>query len=107
MYDGIRVYAPKPNAYEIDYLSNVISDIIIDIDPGHECSCDLSALSAAIDELSSELSDRWKCGGTYDDNCYGHSIGNASQVLAIDVDNGGLWYESSQTVDWHTCELYD
>ena len=85
----------------------MISDIIIEIDPGHECSCDLSALSAAIDELSSELSDRWKCGGTYDDNCYGYSIGDSSQYLAIDLDNGGMWYGSGQTVDWHACELYD
>lgn len=106
MYDGIRVYAPRPNAYEIDYLSNMISDIIIEIDPGHECSCDLSALSAKVDELSSELSNRWKCGGVYDDNCYGYSIGDSSQRLAIDLDNGGLWYESSQTLDWHACELY-
>lgn len=49
VYNGIEVYAPRPNAYEIDYLSNMISDIIIEIDPGHECSCDLSALSAAVD----------------------------------------------------------
>lgn len=107
VYDGIKVYAPKPSAYQIDGLSDLISDLIIDIDPGHECSCDISALSAAVEELSSELSDRWKCGGTNDDNCYGYSIGNSSQVLAIDIDNGGLWYESSQTLDWHACELYD
>lgn len=78
VYDGIRVYAPKPSAYEIDYLSNMISDIIIEIDPGHECSCDISALSAKVDEISAELSDRWKCGGTYNDNCYGQSIGDDS-----------------------------
>lgn len=78
VYDGIKVYAPRPSAYEIDYLSDMISAIVIDIDPGHECSCDLSALSAAVEELSSELSDRWKCGGTYDDNCYGYSIGDSS-----------------------------
>ncbi len=107
VYDGIEVYAPPVYAYDVVGLSDLISDLIIVIDPGHECSCDISALSAKVDELSSELSDRWKCGGTYDDNCYGHSIGNASQVLAIDIDNGGLWYESSQTVDWHACELYD
>lgn len=106
VYDGIEVYAPPPAASDIDGLSTLISSIVVEIS-SCECSCNISALSAAIDELSSELSDRWKCGGTYDDNCYGHSIGNASQVLAIDVDNGGLWYESSQTVDWHTCELYD
>lgn len=107
VYDGIKIYTPKPSAYEIDNLSSVVSAIVIEIDPGHECSCDISALSAKVDELSSELSDRWKCGGTYDDNCYGYSIGNSSQVLAIDIDNGGLWYESSQTLDWHACELYD
>lgn len=78
VYDGIKVYAPKPSAYDIDDLSNMISDIIIEIDPGHECSCDLSALSAKVDELSSELSNYWKCGGTYDDNCYGQSIGDDS-----------------------------
>ena len=106
MYDGIKVYAPRPNAYEIDYLSNVISDIIIEIDPGHECSCDLSALSAKVDELSSELSNRWKCGGVYDDNCYGYSIGDSSQYLAIDLDNGEMWYGDSTTLNWHACELY-
>ena len=107
VYDGIQVYAPRPNAYEIDGLSDMISDMIIVIDPGHECSCNLSALSAAVEELSGELSARWKCGGVHDDNCYGYSIGDSSQRLAIDLDGGGLWYESSQTVDWHACELYD
>ena len=106
VYDGIKVYAPRPSAYEIDYLSDMISAIVIEIDP-HGCSCDLSALSAAVDAISSELSDRWKCGGVNDDNCYGYSIGDSSQRLTIDLDNGGLWYESSQTVDWHACELYD
>ena len=71
MYDGIEIYAPPIGANDITDLYSVISGIIIEIDPGHECSCNISALSAAIDELSSELSDRWKCGGTYDDNCYG------------------------------------
>lgn len=107
VYDGIRVYAPPVYAYDVVGLSDMISDLIIIIDPGHECSCDLSALSAAIDQLSSELSDRWKCGGVYNNNCYGSSIGDNSQRLTIDLDNGGLWYESSQTVDWHACELYD
>ena len=90
MYDGIKVYAPKPSAYDIDDLSSVVSAIVIEIDPGHECSCNLSALSAKVDdlssefsdkvvELSSELSDRWICGGDYMDNCFGESIGDSSR----------------------------
>lgn len=71
VYDGIEIYAPPIGVNDITDLCNVISDLIIEIDPGHECSCDISALSAKVDEISAELSDRWKCGGTYDDNCYG------------------------------------
>ena len=74
---------------------------------GYICSCDYEALSTLVIELSSELSDRWKVGGSYDDNCYGYSIGDSSSNLAIDLDNGGMWYGSGQTVDWHACELYD
>lgn len=107
VYDGIKVYAPRPNANEIDDLSSVVSAIVIDIDPGHECSCTISALSAAIDELSSELSDRWKVGGNYNDNCYGESIGDSGANPQIDLDNGLLLYSNDQdpTVDWHNCRL--
>lgn len=100
-YDGLAVYAPPIYASDVQDLSTTISGW------GFICSCDCAALCAEIAAVSSDLSNYWKCGGTYDDNCYGQSIGDSSQVLAIDIDNGGLWYGSSQTLDWHACELYD
>lgn len=73
VYDGIGIYAPPVYAGDIVDLCNVVSDMVV-----HECTCDMGALcadleelSGKVDEISAELSDRWKCGGTYDDNCYG------------------------------------
>lgn len=86
-YDALDIYAPPISASDVTDLCSVISSIA-----EHECSCDLGPLSAALDALSAQLSNYWKCGGTYNDNCYGESIGDSSKVLAIDIDNGGLWY---------------
>lgn len=101
-YDNLGIYLPHVYANDITDLSTVISDYV------HcECSCDLESIWAALSALSSELSNYWKVGGTYSDNCYGESIGDSSASLAIDLNNGQLWYGSSMTEDWHACELYD
>lgn len=101
-YDNLAIYLPHVYADDVIDLSTVISDYV------HcECSCDLEPLWAALSALSSELSNYWKVGGTYSDNCYGESIGDSSANLAIDLDRGELWYGSSLTEDWHACELYD
>lgn len=96
-YDALEVYAPPIYAGDIQDLSQTISGW------GFICSCDCQGLSTMIAELSNELSDRWKCGGTYDDNCYGQSIGDDSQNPQIDLNNGQLLYsnELDPTVDWH------
>lgn len=70
-YDALAIYAPPISASDITDLSSVISSIV-----EHECSCDLGPLSAKVDELSASLSNYWKCGGTYNNNCYGQSIGD-------------------------------
>lgn len=53
------------------------------------------------------LSNYWKCGGTYNNNCYGESIGNSRAHPEIDLDNGRLLYENANdpTLDWHNCYL--
>lgn len=49
------------------------------------------------------LSNYWKCGGTYNNNCYGQSIGDDSKRPQIDLNGGKLLYGNAQdpTVDWH------
>lgn len=100
-YDALEVYAPPIYAGDIQDLSQTISGW------GFICSCDCQGLSTMIVELSSELSNYWKVGGSYDDNCYGQSIGDSSMYLAIDLDQGQMWYGGSMTLDWHACQLYD
>lgn len=65
-YDALDIYAPPIYASDVNDLCTVISSIA-----EHECSCDLGPLSAALDALSAQLSNYWKVGGTYNDNCYG------------------------------------
>ena len=65
-YDDLGIFLPHVNASDVIDLSTVISDYV------HcECSCDLCAIWAALSGLSNDLSNYWKVGGTYSDNCYG------------------------------------
>lgn len=97
-YDALDIYAPPIQASDVTDLSTVISAIV-----EHECSCDLGPISAALGALSSQLSNYWKVGGTYNDNCYGQSIGDDSGNPQIDLNNGQLLYSNDQdpTLDWH------
>lgn len=71
-YDALDIYAPPIYASDVNDLCSVISAIAT-----HECSCDLGPLSASLDALSAQLSNYWKVGGTYSNNCYGQSIGDS------------------------------
>lgn len=81
-YDNVSITAPRVPASQVDNIINEISGDIhnIVINEESELSADLSALSA-------ELSNYWKVDGTYDDNCYGKSIGDTNQTKVFDLTN--------------------
>ena len=95
-YADVRVKLPMIDAtQDIIHLENAISNYITNV------SSDIEG------ELSAQLSNYWKVDGTYDDNCYGHSIGDSAKSKAIDIDNRELVNSGNNTVNWGTCILRD
>lgn len=77
---------------EINQLSTIVQEI----------STDVNVISGDLTDLSNSLSNYWKVDGTYDDNCYGHSIGNANgNSKVIDLDSQQLTDGNAVRVDWN------
>lgn len=94
-YDNIAVTAPRISASDVDGIETILSG-------------DFTVISADLSALSSELSNYWKVGGTYDNNCYGQSIGDASKKLAINLDSRELHAKDGSTaLHWNRRVAYD
>lgn len=101
-YDNITVTAPRISASDVDGIESIISGDVNII------STELSVLSGDISDLSSSLSNYWKVGGTYNNNCYGQSIGDSNKLLTISLNGRSLYgMGTGLALDWDTRVCYD
>ena len=101
-YDNIAVTAPRISASDVDGIESIISGDVTVI------STELSVLSGDISDLSSQLSGYWKVKGTYNNNCYGKSIGDSNKLLTISLDGRTLYgMGTGLALDWDSRIAYD
>lgn len=101
-YDNIAVTAPRISASDVDGIETILSGDFTVI------STDLSVLSGDLSALSSQLSNYWKVKGTYNNNCYGKSIGDSNKLLTISLDGRCLYgMGTGLAVDWDIRRAYD
>ena len=101
-YDNITVTAPRISASDVDGIETILSGDFTVI------STELSVLSGDLSALSSELSNYWKVKGTYNNNCYGKSIGDSNKLLTISLDGRRLYgMGTGLAVDWDDRIAYD
>lgn len=101
-YDNIAVTAPRISASDVDGIESIISGDVTVI------STELSVLSGDLSALSSQLSGYWKVKGTYNNNCYGKSIGDSQKLLTISLDGRCLYgMGTGLAVDWDSRIAYD
>lgn len=101
-YDNIAVTAPRISASDVDGIETILSGDFTVI------STELSVLSGDLSALSSELSNYWKVKGTYNNNCYGKSIGDSNKLLTISLDGRCLYgMGTGLAIDWDNRRAYD
>lgn len=108
-YDNIAVTAPRISASDVDGIETIISGNVTVISTELSVlSGDISDLSGDLSALSSQLSGYWKVKGTYNNNCYGKSIGDSNKILTISLDGRCLYgMGTGLALDWDSRMAYD